>query len=102
MLLELLFLIVSTIETLNFELPNRPIRKLGDNTTAWTEGGVLLFPSSESRTEGGRRQESDESIYTWQSVGGSGSKVVRGSCRLPRFSVIPGPVKSVVKNSPDN
>jgi hypothetical protein len=28
--------------------------------------------------------------------------VVRGSCRLPRFMATPGPVKSVVKNSPGN
>jgi hypothetical protein len=66
----------------------------------WVEEGVLLFFPSESRTEGGRRQESDEAQHTTQSAGDIHSAAVRGSCRLPRFMATPGPVKSTAQNSP--
>ncbi len=59
------------------------------NGYGWAEEGVLLFCPFESRTEGRRRQESDES--TIKAIRKPiDPAVVRGSCRLPRFMVTSG------------
>jgi hypothetical protein len=62
-------------------------------------GRDFAVSPSESRTVGGRRQERDESTYRRNPLA-SRPAVVRGSCRLPRFAATPGPVKTVIKNSP--
>src|SRR5579863_2077338 len=60
--------------------------------------GFCCLPS-ESRTEGGRRQGRDGQQSVVGAKVNTGVAVVRGSCRLPRFVVAPGPVKSVARTA---